>query len=216
MGFDSWYQNCPNFIENPIDHWSNPLTWSQQPNKKFICLICWLLVCLICEIIMTCWSYFCIRSSFYLLFNGRYKDLTVDRVFRENLNLKFRVPNVSGISFFRSISDSISRYRNLYYPNYLNTHSYSASGGGVVQYAAETALEIIDLRDPCRALWKPLQCNQRRCFFRTWCWYPKWSNVCAEKVATLLMPGSNGELAVEAVCLPWNFFFFYFSRKKQV
>ena len=42
--------------------WHNSLTWPQ--NEKFICLICWLLVCLICEIIMTCWSYFCINPLF--------------------------------------------------------------------------------------------------------------------------------------------------------
>ena len=45
--------------------WPNPLTWPQQPNKKFNCYIYWLLVCLICIIIAICWSYFCISSLFF-------------------------------------------------------------------------------------------------------------------------------------------------------
>ena len=44
--------------------WSNPLTWPQQPNKKFDCCIYWLLVCLIYAIIAISWSYFCISSPF--------------------------------------------------------------------------------------------------------------------------------------------------------
>ena len=49
--------------------WLNPLTWPQQPNKKFISLICWLLVCLICTIIviLLCWSYFYISFPFLLV-----------------------------------------------------------------------------------------------------------------------------------------------------